>query len=411
MLSLAHRKAIVGRMLFYEAASADELRLRTNVPRQLTQLENLLDSLTARQLDERDNDKPFSAFLLKLAHELVGEAARIEADAKGRRRLLPIVQRFEVGARGYDCVTCARSALGIAEQADGDCPVCSEQDHDHEILARGGRCLKDLRDRFKVLCDVAFSYYSRFGDVREPPNLVFVPGFVQEAPHKLLGAPQIGGRADHHSDRCEIKLLFWLDGFGFPSFYSMLYVLAHEVICHGYFGHSGPPTHRINTSPSSSFCDGWMDFVTVVVLQDWLGHGPLRPTVPPMQPARTHSDLALDFHLKRRNFRRCEEKYVSKWAFGALTAQRLQDFFERLVGPEDGLAAFLRLSLSINAKGTRRPVELDDFVSLVDACLPPEGSSSLESPSFTQAMRSVIESNDFSYLPFLLHGVLHSNGE
>ena len=259
------------------------------------------------------------------------------------------------GVRRIDCRRCSGSA-----------PVCDGTDaaHDDALVANGGECLSWFKALMAEAQDIAAAYYATYA-ATAPPALPLSTGFLNQ-PATGPMACGLGGKtvfADAGGAKTsEVVLSFDLNGLDWTAFEAGLYILLHEIVCHG-FQAVRAAAPRPGQKKYDLFGEGWMDVVVRMMLHDLaLGAGPAAAQAArPHMPAHVAKGIAL-------HEGRCGRGYSPDNAAGADAATATFNALAGIAGLAAARDLFYRLSLQLNVAALETKAR-NTYVHMSDTCL------------------------------------------
>ncbi|MBK7194696.1 MAG: hypothetical protein IPH80_19635 [Myxococcales bacterium] len=272
--------------------------------------------------------------------------------------------------------SCDRCTLGMGL---GTCEGTNRDEDSHRMQT--GDCRRTL---LLVLRDIAASTHSLYeGALRRPlPPIAFklTVSDLQRDPlgFGVAGEYFSGGRIDLHFSQ-EFRRTGRLDGYQ-----SIPYILAHEVISHGYWG-VAVPSQRGGTDSDDAFAEGWMDRVA----QEHLGKVAFtRETLAAAVGMVDQCSSEAQYYASTRCLRpaanaHARDRRIAEYRRqGRAAAERLLSILVARLGRDAGTTLWLNTSCvwNSNAVHTIRggvPTEQDMVVSVLRAAVHAEVSLTL----------------------------------
>lgn len=151
------------------------------------------------------------------------------------------------------------------------------------LFGTTGCCMTSLRQMFNVASETAAKYYAEFATLRPRilPSVIFCTQHVRErnnlhelpVPYAVTGSTK--ACADSQQHWSEVRLKLCVPAFDLDSYMAIPYVLLHECIVHAYQDTFPTCEDRFASEPDDSFLEGWMDYVTLKIVQEVIaGQGP-----------------------------------------------------------------------------------------------------------------------------------------
>lgn len=202
------------------------------------------------------------------AHSLLADVGRRRAEAGSGRNteLAGRLAAVEGKLSSLDCVACA-GALGAP---------CGTARH-HHVVAGGGHCIAELKDVFGFAAALGRTLYDdAWGGSGDRPSIRVdlqlstasfdLTSLAGEGPR--LRAQTIFEAAGQHISIVNVDL----DGHGYGDVErsALPYMIAHEVVAHGYFDVMAG-SQRNQRGPYDFWSEGWMDCAALAMLLDALG--------------------------------------------------------------------------------------------------------------------------------------------
>ena len=403
-IPLRQRKALAGRLAFFQAALPFRNSFRPDEIESYKFLENALFELTNIPLHfESQKPESMQLYLAKLADEFYIRTRPLVEKREDFHLITTILEGFRSSVAGMNCDNCV--------QAQGLSRICDGSVADDKLIDRG-RCVQPLLELFETVLEVTRRYYREKSTSFRHLNglsVEFSTGFTDTKPHDCPIDCFVGGKTtylDHGGALLsDVHLSINIERLDEASYLATAYVLLHEIVCHAFqrtIPLSATPHPRMPSEPDDAFTEGWMDWVAYEILEEVLAEqGPARDLAQQFHFANDARDASNALHLARVDDRQQNaSKHAVTRAFGKEVAERVLHLFGRL--PEaaaDPWGLFLRLSFDLNMLPGFDQLS-ERFVSLLEFSLPATGS--VETPNKTnrvyQHFRNYLLSNDLGVL-------------
>jgi hypothetical protein len=386
-IPLAQRKAICGRLLFFQAAPNRLAFLGAGAESEFDQVRDNLFKLTEQGASSSQDNEPLDTFLQRL---LTDFGYQMQPQLRGKHGILfqPLYALLESSIKAFSCNQCSPLRPHI----------CDGGSKDDAIVSTGGACIAPIRVMFDIAAQATKTWYSQCCNLFNPqqaPALMFSTSFRNSKPHDIPGDYFVGGVTKPHAHPqliAEIDLCLWPKKFDWNTYAVLLYVLFHECICHAYQG-----MRAFRPKPvTDGFSEGWMDWIAFECFRRHIQQSP------PTTTLQAYLDSGTKFHLLRVDYNdkeRSDQASIS--AFGRSVAQKFAYMLERL--PEsasDPWSNLLMTSFDINVAGGLSDKEL----AILDKYLTEKGA--LDAPlldAATESIRNYLKSKDiYHILKFLI---------
>lgn len=377
-LPLHVRKGLCGRLFYLRTLARHATQLQVShrsrsVQSDLIQLTDNVKKWTLAEVGAADGPMQLDAFLDGLATRIEGLVPLL-----GKPPLKTLSLAVREALEEVRCQAC--SPLPAS--------VCDGGAADDSIVAAGGHCVRPLIDLFNIAAKAARDYYSRYATCApDLPIALAMQHWNGPTPGALPNYP-VSGSARHEAPpsgpRSVVTLHLHVDAFDWGAFLACLYVLFHECIVHSFQGalsQAGP----MPTTEEDFFAEGWMDAVSLLVLQDAL-QGPSAVGAP-LEFGNDHLWAASICHASRCDWMEPKAGHAAPYrAYGREALQKLKSLLTRLgTPPQEAQAAVFRISFDINllVPWERR----ETFVCAIYKGLP--RPDELESPEHFDTARAV----------------------
>ena len=375
-LLLCQRKALYGRLLFFQEVEPNRRTIETSgspsAKQALNALQQFVVGETNFQLRNRVDNQQLDDFLSDLAGKIAGHPNVSDAG----NLITDPLKTFQSKANQFSC---------------GDCNtirVCDGKEEDHETVAEWGLCVRPFRDLFEFAVDVTRTYYKHYAtqfDLSAAPAIRFATRYCgTEKPHGVPFDAFVGGTTRFlgpSQEISEVRLDFSVDNFDWYTYLACLYVFLHECICHAYPGILPSPHGRKPVSHHDSFADGWMDWVAARVMEEVLEGRGLAPSIALKISHRSDRlKIGNGFHNARGDWRHSRRSDDAVWVgWGHIAADKTLKLLEKILKSqkasnpqEESWAAFLRLSFDLNLQQKFSRLERHKFVTVLDQHLKPQ---------------------------------------
>jgi hypothetical protein len=355
-LTLAQRKAVAPRLHFFEANQKGKTPFDFEKAKLLREYQHLWLTLnyhvgSAFSDPPQPSDSPDKMPLDDFLHSVQAQFSSSLGSLLQTGNQLTQALASEVASRlaSLSCATCAGGSL-----------ICDGRDDD-PIVANGGHCISPLKTIFTWAIDVARVYYRQYSPLFRRVQL---PSTYLSTGHSRFERSEyfVSGTTFYH-DRSggprvsEIKLLLSANELDFGSYLAVPYVFFHEVVCHAFSYIALKDLRRQVPEPDDSFTEGWMDFLCLQILTEFLnGKGPAAPLLNHVFFSWDYIEHANTMHTKKctPDFRDIthplRDSHVRvRTAVGNRAARKVLYFLQRL-SPSDEIARkeFFELSLGLN---------------------------------------------------------------
>jgi hypothetical protein len=336
-IGFAGRKAVIARLLAYEARARNAPDSRSDAAERV--LNEMLDS--ANQATTQPSPKPLDEWL----RDAVQSAQNITKARWGSQSRTPaagMLHDLKEQAAALSCSACANGGQ-----------ICRGNQRDNQIVAAGGRCLRQVFEAFSEASALAEAYYRTYaGAYRSPPRLILCTSEAAAKPHDIPIGIFIGGETRYADDgsgplsvvelKIAIGLLDW------ESWLAVLYLLMHELVCHAYAGSAVPNAPRQGLRSFDPFAEGWMDRVCGMILEDVANNAaPAAGLIRAFKAER--SDAGDRFRLHRQRPQRDNGGMAWSVVQSVRAATHTFQALQRLLGnPQRAREAMYRLSLDLN---------------------------------------------------------------
>lgn len=282
----------------------------------------------------------------------------------------PAVSGLRKAADEINCRSCAGSGRPICG--------CGNQDSDSKVMADPGKCIAPLHTLFEVSSRFATLAYKHYCKDIPPYTICFGSQHSREQSlHDIPVDFQVGGAANLAPSHSEVRLILNHKLLTPKAYRAILYILFHECICHGFQGTLDKHRKkRVHTGACDKFAEGWMDWITIGLLKEFL-EGELDPwpetlenspaTVLDLKSKITDANririTAEWFHAQRRNSEDIpRSEYADVHDIGARTAEYVWEFLDHL-GASKPMETLREISLAWNLLPTTK----DDREQLIRA--------------------------------------------
>ncbi|HWS87527.1 MAG TPA: hypothetical protein VN282_11220 [Pyrinomonadaceae bacterium] len=382
-IPLSQRKALCGRLSYYDAFQSHELELYADsaaaeVESFCQQFFAQLDLESRKDAQQRVKESDSSETRQPLTHldvslrsvldrfKQILPAVLLEPQSVVTQRLLPAIENTVAGISCQGCTPFGRVCEGVSDAEDD------------EIVSAAGLCVRQLRQMFDLALEVAHSYYVTHGSLfprENPPEVVFSTlQFESEVDSHNAAANRYGGGLTIYFPivaRAQVQLHLYIQKFDLETYKSVLYLLFHECIAHAFHGIHPDPKKRVKTEPYERYAEGWMDWVAYKILEEVVkGTGPEgqrwqdRITLPDVFAVST------TLHRARSNPTNRGDG-VRQIRLGARAAELTCEFFHELLEEkslenfDDPWGNFLQLSFDLNALGEIDAKKRNAFVGMM----------------------------------------------
>lgn len=235
--------------------------------------------------------------------------------------------------RAVDCADCTRKRRGICR---------GERPHDDATVHEGGSCIDEFKTLAQFVEQRALELYRATGIPFPRPAIHLSTATGHAAVDtQLLGEFNISGWTQVHDGVggpvSEIGLAIKEEAFDWQTLGRVLYVLAHEFVCHGYQGLRGGT--RSNVDHACSWSEGWMDALAYALTSNWLNGGGKGLPEWVKQDAATVMLLSTEVHKRRYKASTTLKRYQQqRRAIARIGFDRLRDALNG-VGPSPGIGA------------------------------------------------------------------------
>ena len=237
---------------------------------------------------------------------------------------------------------------------------------------------------YEIAVKNAQSFYTRLSTqpfTPEKVKMLFSTGHTVDLSHPFPNEYSISGCTTYHDESpaslvSEVELVFNISGFNWDTHLACLYVLFHECVSHAYQGMLLQHATRRATEPRDSFAEGWMDWISLKVLEAAL----LADSVSVINLGQSCDEVAKvadTYHRSRLSFEHFKQEKHKKdsvhWNVGVRAAQK----FYKLLGilpetKESQEDLFLQISFDLNLLECDMH-KLEIFVWNIDDYLAAEG--------------------------------------
>jgi hypothetical protein len=282
--------------------------------------------------------------------------------------------------------------------------ICCDGEFDTDIAAGGGQCGSILENMFKSVVENAQAVYKTYASNFPSDVIPMIELELKNQngkPHQFPNNPywiSAVTRYDDNESNFVSKIIVHLsiEHFNIETYLSCLYVFMHECICHAFQGLAATGL-RTTTEPDDRFAEGWMDFLTLMLLNGSTQHGISGAKsffVADFEQAR----VGESYHKSRLDYEHPDRaKQSIRWMHGKQTAQKLLHQLAHLPetahSPEE---AFLRLSFNLNLHpyGSN---EREILLAQINKYLPLPGSNPPKRhKDFFPIIRKYIKDNDLT---------------
>jgi hypothetical protein len=378
-LTLAQRKAVSPRIHFFEATHGGKTLLDFAKEGAAPDFGHLWDTLTflaKRGFSEPPSptDSPDTIPLDHFLHSLEADfstSVRPLFKESPRPLTVSLAEHLSNGLKSVSCSVCSDKK-----------PVCDGTDDD-PIVANGGLCILPLKMIFAWATEVATRYYRHSSPLfrRLPPPITYL-----STAHSRFAKTQypVGGTTFYHDGVggrrvSEIRLALSVNEMDFETYLAIPYVFFHELVCHAFAYTALKTGKRQESEPEDPFAEGWMDFVCMGILSEFLeGSGPAADLTKEVRFPWGYLEHGNELHARRsrvgqQSLTQPGSQATVSVALGKRTARKVRHFLTLLAPTEQAAQQeFLELSLGLNlhafpGKG------LEYFVWQLDALLEESG--------------------------------------
>lgn len=223
--------------------------------------ESFLDQVRAaadKLQDEKSGrlDESLRRLSVDLASETIdGESAALDELRERLKQLANELKRI-------DCSKCAKSDQFVCR---GD-----DRNHDASIVSKSGQCIAPLKE---VASFVERQTRQIYTDARfaSPTIIVSTSPASKTSDQGMLKHFDIGGYSEVLRGQVPISVVgleIRERAFDWNALCAVLYIMAHETICHAFQGLDGGV--RVDAEEKCAWTEGWMDRLAFKLTQEWL---------------------------------------------------------------------------------------------------------------------------------------------
>jgi hypothetical protein len=382
-IPLSQRKALCGRLSYYDAFERHELELSVDsaaaeVEIFCQQLFAQLDLESRKDAQQREKEGDSPATRQPLTHldvslrsvldrfKQILPVVLLEPQSVVTQRLLPTIENKVAGVSCQGCTPFERVCEGISDAGDD------------EIVSAAGLCVRQLRQMFDLALEVALSYYATHGSLfprENAPEVVFSTlQFESEVDSHNAAANRYGGGLTIYFPtvaRAQVQLHLNIQKFDLETYKSVPYLLFHECIAHAFHGIYPDPRKRVKTEPYERYVEGWMDWVAYKILEEVVkGTGREGQRWKDRITLRDVFAVSTTLHRARSNPANRGDG-TRQVRLGARAAELTYEFFQELLEEraledfDDPWGSFLQLSFDLNALGGIDVKKRNAFVGMM----------------------------------------------
>ena len=370
-MPLAQRKILSARLIGLDIMRPQKLVFaQSGAERSFNELERILLSRSGDGLVS-PNETALDDFLKGVASSVIEQAGPYLKSNKSHI-FMPLLQQIDLGLSSVCCRSCTDRGV-----------ICKGNLEDEEIVNGGGACIRLIKNLFQVALATASTYYGKYSATYSQcriPVINMSTRAYRKKPHDIPINFYVSGATIYHdtpeTGLCsEVALDICVDRFDWPSYLVVLYVFLHECICHAYQGILTAETKRRVTEPSDPFAEGWMDWVSIMLLCDYFSDDVNQTSILAVEDLG-HVKYAIRYHEARLDWDHEERsEYARNWAVGKQAAEKFLLLLTRL--PETyahPMDTFFRFSFDFNLAPYSTETR-ENFVYMLDRLLPLRGNA------------------------------------
>jgi hypothetical protein len=374
-IPLSQRKLLSARIAYLDAMEPFARAAKGSARKAHEYLEKAFFDLVELNFDQPSTGYPLDRFLKDAA-------TQFDSTLKGPGVPAPLGKRVGLALQNriarINCDACS-SRCSLSPN------ICDEGAHDHHLVAQGGLCIEPLKQMFSLALDVAKIYYERYTGLKpQYPSVVFSTHFKTD-PKKLHDFPvalHATGRTQYLQcgSQVQVQLMLAPRAFDLATFAAIPYVMFHECVAHAFTGLYPAPPASLECSAQDQFGEGWMDFVTLKIMQEvFSGQGPAAPFSAKMPFRPDGIRTAETFHNARADWRASnaskDSPYISVGVDAANNFLNILNNRFRIRSPHEQLAILYCMSFEINLLTDPEMTKRTAFVTMMDelSTLPPKG--------------------------------------
>jgi hypothetical protein len=210
----------------------------------------------------RDDAVHLDAFLHDVCKELAHRSYKGNGPAINelQRRSAEVCKLLE----RIRCEACAGSRARIC---------CGEHMQDDEVVRAGGECLAEIKEATRWVENRVRALYAVHSNQSElPPIRLDTDHAHSKKRAGVFDRFHINGWTEYWPEITVVGLDIKDDAFVRAILFQMLYVLAHELVCHAF--QALRAEQRCQADEKCSWSEGWMDRLSFRLVESWLGEDP-----------------------------------------------------------------------------------------------------------------------------------------
>jgi hypothetical protein len=372
------RKEILVRHLLSWSIASESPRSHL-LERFATQHNALMANLQVAIESRLQDDQPLDIFLAKCLDDLE-RLTRGTGDADLDHLISAVLTEFNRKRQLVSCDNCAK-ACNAGSACGGVDPASDEA-----VAVEQGRCLDFLKELYNLSCMTARQAYAKVSETATSSVAVSFGTVAQRGPtHELVHGGDVNGITQFRDEAAGrhsiVSVILNANAGTLDSYTTAFYVLLHECVCHAYQSclAAGP---RVHADPDDPFAEGWMDYVTFLIVNRMEDDPSVEEGVEYPTRPRYWKDMVTQGQAFHRA--RCDTsgvysvqetlKYARQRSYGMHVARdRVLYAIEGLM-VDDPQASLISLSVDLNIKLASTPDRRALVVSLADM-LPARGTT------------------------------------
>lgn len=349
VLTLPQRRSLYARIMANEAfdhPSGEEPfdSVRSELMRLLSEESSAtLKAPTSVRLDH------FAKQTSKYAVDVIKRTPRLTLCARGTAALDDLDKHAAI-----NCCDCAAAA---------GAKICDGTANDDLTVEKGGHCISTLASIIESAVALSRSLYEEnspeFSRLEKKPEVTWSLGHCLAArgrttPHQIPVPVYANGETRFHDKPrrlvSEVVLNLMIEGFDFNTQQSLPYIALHEALCHVFQGSaSGRNVRPPPDVDFDMFSEGWIDGLVLDVFRELRsGIGP-RAALKNVLARDGQVRAGLEMQSARGNSARPDASFFAPYvARGSAASSAARQELNKRLGPSEGQAAFLQLSLDLN---------------------------------------------------------------
>jgi hypothetical protein len=209
-------------------------------------------------------DEPIGALDVSL-RRVAAEIKKVDIEGEGEAfdDLRARQQRLVKHLRSISCAKCAKSSADICR---------GDSEHDRMIVSNGGKCIAALKELSKGVEDEARGIYD-YATFTRPVLFLSTSPTIHSADRGMFKKFNIGGYSESLAAPMPTSIIgleIRERAFDWNTLCGILYVLAHETVCHGFQSIDGGT--RAGAEEKCAWSEGWMDRLAFKLSVEWIEH-------------------------------------------------------------------------------------------------------------------------------------------